>query len=67
MKLSPITIELPNGEELLGAVDMETGATYTLSPYEIGTKGMVKIEEDMKNEWFDKQRWIDKWYCYLFI
>lgn len=56
MKLSPITIELPNGEKLLGAVDMETGATYTLSPYEIGTKGMVKIEKDMKNERFDKQK-----------
>ena len=50
MKLSAITIELPSGEKLLGAVDMETGNTYTLSPYEIDTKGMVKIEEDMKNE-----------------
>ena len=50
MKLSSITIELPSGEKLLGAVDMETGNTYILSPYEIGTKGMVKIEEDMKNE-----------------
>ena len=55
MKLSAITIELPSGEKLLGAVDMETGNTYTLSPYEIDTKGMVKIEDDMKNEWFDKQ------------
>ena len=24
---------------------METGDTYTLSPYEIDTKGMVKIED----------------------
>ena len=45
MKLSSITIELPSGEKLLGAVDMETGNTYTLSPYEIDTKGMVKIED----------------------
>ena len=30
MKLSAITIELPSGEKLLGAVDMETGDTYTL-------------------------------------
>ena len=43
MKLSAITIELPSGEKLLGAVDMETGDTYTLSPYEVDTKGMVKI------------------------
>ena len=50
MKLSAIKIELLNGEKLLGAVDMETGDTYTLSPYEIDTKGMVKIEKDMKNE-----------------
>ena len=57
MKLSAITIELPNGEKLLGAVDMETGDTYTLSPYEIDTKGMVRIEEDMKNEWV-RRTWL---------
>ena len=49
MKLSSITIELPSGEKLLGAVDMKTGDTYTLSPYEIDTKDMVKSERDMKN------------------
>ena len=50
MKLSSITIELPSGEKLLGAVDMETGDTYTLSPYEVDTTDMEKIEKDMKNE-----------------
>ena len=55
MKLSSITIELPSGEKLLGAVDMETGNTYTLSPYEIDTKGMVKIEENKNNGEADKK------------
>ncbi len=55
MKLSSITIELPSGEKLLGAVDMETGNTYTLSPYEIDTKGMVKIEKDKNNGEVDKK------------
>ena len=48
MKLSAITIELPSGEKLLGAVDMETGNTYTLSPYEIDTTDMEKIEKEVE-------------------